>query len=113
MANGVITKARSLGFLIREHGLEAIYFCAIVAVGMAITIDASVLAQDPFASITTRAESARDQIVVIGQAASGLVAAVLLVLAMFKVVNWGWVAFAVFATAGLSAIGPIQDWLNS
>lgn len=112
MANGVTSKTRSLGFLLREHGLEALYFSALVATFVLLgDFDTAALAQDPFGAITTKAEAARDQVVIIGQAASGLIAAVLFFLAIFKVVNWMWVGLAVVGAAGLSAIGPIQEWL--
>ncbi len=69
--------------------------------------------QQPFDSIVTKTESARDQIITIGQAVTGLMAAVLLVLAMGGRVAWKWVICVVAAGAGLTGLDAIQTWINA
>ncbi len=70
-------------------------------------------AQDPFGSITTKANQTRDHLVRIGQAVIGVVAAAIFILAAFGRVQWYWVGMAVVAGAGLTGIGAIQTWLNA
>lgn len=78
-----------------------------------LDVDWSALAQDPFGSITSKAEETRDEMITIGQAVVGVVAAALFIMAIFGRVAWHWVGMAVVGAAGLSAVPTIQDWLNS
>lgn len=71
------------------------------------------LAQDPFGSIVSKTDDARRQLVIIGQAVTGLMAAVLLVLAMSGRVAWKWVVCVVAAGAGLTGLDAIQQWINA
>lgn len=70
-------------------------------------------AQDPFGSITTKANQTRDHLVTIGQAVIGVVAAALFIMAAFGRVQWYWVGSAVLAGAGLTGIDAIQAWINT
>lgn len=70
-------------------------------------------ADDPFGSIVTKAEDARNQLITIGQAVTGLMAAVLLILAMSGRVAWKWVICVVGAGAGLTGLDAIQTWINT
>jgi len=85
---------------------------ALVILAFVVASDPA-LAQDPFGSIVTKTESARDQLVTIGQAVTGLMAAVLLVLAMSGRVAWKWVICVVAAGAGLTGLDAIQEWINA
>src|SRR5690242_20324731 len=72
-----------------------------------------VLAAGPLDSVARKGEEARDQIVMLGKVAIGIVAAVLFCLAAFGQVAWRWVLMVVVAGAGLQAIDTIQNWINS
>jgi hypothetical protein len=85
---------------------------ALVSISVLWLIEPS-LAQDPFGSITTKANQTRDHLVRIGQAVIGVVAAALFIMAAFGRVQWYWVGMAVVAGAGLTGIGAIQTWLNA
>lgn len=87
--------------------------CVVVsAIVFLCLIDPS-LAQDPFGSITTKANQTRDHLVTIGQAVIGVVAAALFIMAAFGRVQWYWVGMAVVAGAGLTGIDAIQAWVNT
>lgn len=66
----------------------------------------------PLDGIASKANDARDQIVVVGKAFIGVVAAVLFVLAATGKVAWMWVGMVVVAGAGLQSLTMIQTWLN-
>jgi hypothetical protein len=66
----------------------------------------------PLDGIASKANDARDQIVVLGKAFIGVVAAVLFVLAATGKVAWMWVGMVVVAGAGLQTLTSIQTWLN-
>lgn len=78
-----------------------------------VTGQNAALAADPFGSIVDKTEQARDQLVTIGQAVTGLMAAVLLVLAMSGRVAWKWVVCVVAAGAGLTGLDAITEWINA
>jgi len=84
----------------------------VVSVATLCLIEPS-FAQDPFGSITTKANQTRDHLVRIGQAVIGVVAAALFIMAAFGRVQWYWVGMAVVAGAGLTGIDAIQSWLNA
>lgn len=67
----------------------------------------------PLDGIASKANDARDQIINVGKAFIGVVAAVLFVLAATGRVAWMWVGMVVVSGAGLQAIQVIQTWLNS
>src|ERR1700749_4108021 len=67
----------------------------------------------PLDGIASKANDARDQIINVGKAFIGVVAAVLFVLAATGRVAWMWVGMVVVSGAGLQAIQVIQIWLNS
>jgi hypothetical protein len=83
----------------------------LVAVASVLVIEPSMAG--PFDSITNKANDARDQVINIGKAFIGLVAAVLFVLAATGKVSWYWVGMVVVAGAGLQGLQSIQSWLNS
>ncbi|WP_162915200.1 TrbC/VirB2 family protein [Desertibaculum subflavum] len=87
--------------------------CAIVAALICISLIDASLAQDPFGSITTKANQTRDHLVTIGQAVIGVVAAALFIMAAFGRVQWYWVGMAIVAGAGLTGIDAIQAWINA
>src|SRR5450432_3615423 len=64
----------------------------------------------PLAGIASKANDARDQIIVVGKAFIGVVAAVLFVLAATGKVAWMWVGMVVVAGAGLQSLTMIQTW---
>jgi hypothetical protein len=66
----------------------------------------------PLDGIASKANDARDQIVIVGKAFIGVVAAVLFVLAATGKVAWMWVGMVVVAGAGLQSLSMIQSWLN-
>src|SRR5258707_14246783 len=66
----------------------------------------------PLDGIASKANDARDQIIVVGKAFIGVVAAVLFVLAATGKVAWMWVGMVVVAGAGLQSLTIIQTWLN-
>ena|SRR6266571_231057 len=66
----------------------------------------------PLDGIASKANDARDQIVIVGKAFIGVVAAVLFVLAATGKVAWMWVGMVVVAGAGLQSLTMIQTWLN-
>ena len=66
----------------------------------------------PLDGIASKANDARDQIVIVGKAFIGVVAAVLFVLAATGKVAWMWVGMVVVAGAGLQSLTTIQAWLN-
>jgi hypothetical protein len=66
----------------------------------------------PLDGIASKANDARDQIVIVGKAFIGVVAAVLFVLAATGKVAWMWVGMVVVAGAGLQSLSMIQTWLN-
>lgn len=101
-ANGFGTKELTIGAL-----LGAFVILAFLAA------QNGALAADPFGSIVTKAEDARNQLVTIGQAVTGLMAAVLLVLAMSGRVAWKWVVCVVAAGAGLTGLDAITEWINA
>lgn len=86
---------------------------ALIMALVAVSAIDPAFAQDPFGSITSKTLDARDQVVVIGQAVLGLVAAVLFLMAAFGKVAWHWVGMVVVAGAGLTGIDAIQAWLTS
>jgi hypothetical protein len=91
-------------------------FClalALVAGCLVLGFADGALAADPFGSIVTKANDARDQLVTIGKAAIGVVIAALFILAAFGRVQWYWVGCAVVAGAGLVGIEAIQGWINA
>jgi hypothetical protein len=67
----------------------------------------------PLDGIASKANDARDQIINVGKAFIGVVAAVLFVLAATGRVAWMWVGMVVVSGAGLQAIQVIQTWLNT
>jgi hypothetical protein len=71
------------------------------------------LAAGPLDAIARKGNDARDQIVMLGKVAIGIVAAALFCLAAFGQVAWRWVLMVVVAGAGLQAIDTIQTWINS
>src|SRR5258708_37577397 len=66
----------------------------------------------PLDGIANKANDARDQMIVVGKAFIGVVAAVLFVLAATGKVAWMWVGMVVVAGAGLQSLTMIQTWLN-
>ena len=89
-------------------------FLAIVLIAAGILLlEPSLVHAGPFDAITNKANDARDQVVSIGKAFVGLVAAVLFVLAATGRVSWYWVGMVVVAGAGLQGLQSIQAWLNS
>jgi hypothetical protein len=85
-----------------------------LAVAAAVVFNAdAVLAAGPLDAVARKGEDARDQIVMLGKVAIGIVAAVLFCLAAFGQVSWKWVMMVVVAGAGLQAIDSIQTWINS
>ncbi len=79
----------------------------------AVVLVEPAFAQDPFGSITTKANETRDHLVTIGQAVIGVVAAALFIMAAFGKVQWYWVGMAVVAGAGLTGLDAIQTWINT
>lgn len=70
-------------------------------------------AAGPLDGIANKANDARDQIITVGKAFIGVVAAVLFVLAATGRVAWMWVGMVVVAGAGLQGLQAIQTWLNT
>src|SRR5438309_11896504 len=84
-----------------------------VAVAIVLLVDPTIVLAGPLDSITNKANDARDQVISVGKAFIGLVAAVLFVLAATGKVSWYWVGMVVVAGAGLQGLQSIQSWLNS
>jgi hypothetical protein len=82
-------------------------------VAVVLVIDPALVYAGPLDSITNKANDARDQVVTVGKAFIGLVAAVLFVLAATGKVSWYWVGMVIIAGAGLTGLQAIQSWLNS
>jgi hypothetical protein len=89
---------------------SALVFAALVVV--VLLIDPALVHAGPLDSITNKANDARDQVVTVGKAFIGLVAAVLFVLAATGKVSWYWVGMVIIAGAGLQGLQAIQSWLN-
>ena len=85
--------------------------CTVLAAAVLIYFGEPSLA-GPLDGIASKANDARDQIVVVGKAFIGVVAAVLFVLAATGKVAWMWVGMVVVAGAGLQSLTMIQTWLN-
>ena len=85
----------------------------LIGVAVVLLLEPSLVHAGPFDAITNKANDARDQVVSIGKAFVGLVAAVLFVLAATGRVSWYWVGMVVVAGAGLQGLQSIQAWLNS
>jgi hypothetical protein len=90
-----------------------VLWVAAVAVAIFVLADPTSVLAGPLDSITNKANDARDQVVTVGKAFIGLVAAVLFVLAATGKVSWYWVGMVVIAGAGLQGLQSIQSWLNS
>jgi hypothetical protein len=93
--------------------LSRLLACVVVVAIVSLCLIDPSLAQDPFGSITTKANQTRDHLVTIGQAVIGVVAAALFIMAAFGRVQWYWVGMAIVAGAGLTGIDAIQAWINA
>ena len=82
-------------------------------VAVILFVDPTLAHAGPLDSITNKANDARDQVVNLGKAFIGLIAAVLFVLAATGKVSWYWVGMVIVAGAGLQGLQAIQSWLNS
>lgn len=95
--------------------IEAWRVTAVVlfAAAMVLVIADPALAQiGPLDKLVTKGNDLKTQLINVGKMAAGLVSAVLLILALFGRVAWKWVICAVVATAGLTGIDALQNWLN-
>ena len=68
---------------------------------------------NPMASVITKTNETTEMIVSVGKAATGLVAAILFMLALAGKAAWHWAIMAVIAAAGFTGLPAIQAWLNS
>lgn len=94
-----------------DRAVWTAFACIAVATVMLIYLGEPSLA-GPLDGIASKANDARDQIVIVGKAFIGVVAAVLFVLAATGKVAWMWVGMVVVAGAGLQSLSMIQTWLN-
>jgi hypothetical protein len=91
-------------------GLALVLFAVVLVI---LALDPTLVHAGPLDSITNKANDARDQVVNLGKAFIGLIAAVLFVLAATGKVSWYWVGMVIVAGAGLQGLQAIQSWLNS